>query len=115
MNFVAAHMDDPRLRACCRLCAGHPNLFTDFSGLFEDGYEAGWDTLVSQYGAAMREAGCWSQILFGTDFCPPIGLTDIERFDAFLAETVPAEHRKDVYYRNALRALPRLAAYIKES
>ena len=50
VNFVAAHMDDPHMAECCRLCAGHANLFTDFSGLFEEGYEDGWNVLVAQYG-----------------------------------------------------------------
>ncbi|MCR4805896.1 MAG: amidohydrolase [Clostridia bacterium] len=114
VNFVAAHMNDPKLRACCRLCAAHPNLFTDYSGLFEAGYEGDWEILKKGYGGAMRAAGCYSQVLFGTDFCPPIGLTDIERFDAFLSEVIPSEFREAVYYRNALRAFPRLAAHIKE-
>ena len=120
VNFVAAHMDDPDEAACCRLCAGHPNLFTDFSGLFEDGYEADWEVLKARYGGAVRNAladpaaagsgpGCLSQILYGTDFCPPIGLTDIERFDAFFAELFSEKERDAIYYDNALRAFPRLA------
>ena len=111
VNFVAAHMDDPRTEECCRLCAKHPNLFTDFSGLFEDGYESDRDVLLAQYGGAIHGAGCQSQVLYGTDFCPPIGLTDIERFDAFAAEIFPSEEREGFYYKNALRAFPRLAAF----
>ena len=115
VNFVAAHMDDPRTDACCRLCAEHPNLFTDLSGLFEAGYESDWDVLLPRYGGAVRAAGCESQILHGTDFCPVIGLNDIERFDAFLARIFTPEELENVYYHNALRAFPRLAAYLKEA
>ncbi|MBR5641455.1 MAG: amidohydrolase [Firmicutes bacterium] len=111
VNFVAAHMDDPNEQACCALCADHPNLFTDFSGLFEDGYEADWDVLKVRYGGAVRAAGCESQLLYGTDFCPPIGLTDIERFDAFFAELFTEKERETIYYDNALRAFPRLAEF----
>ena len=114
VNFVAAHMDDPDETACCALCAGHTNLFTDLSGLFEDGYEADWDVLKARYGGAVRAAGCESQLLFGTDFCPPIGLTDIERFDAFFAELFTEKEREAICYDNALRAFPRLAARLKE-
>ena len=115
VNFIAAHMDDPRMEACCRLCASHPNLFADFSGLFEDGYESDWDVLLRQYGSAIREAGCQGQILYGTDFCPPIGLTDIGRFGEFAAEIFSSGELEGFYRNNALRAFPRLAAYLKEA
>lgn len=114
VNFVAAHMDDPNEQACCQLCAEHPNLFTDVSGLFEDGYEADQDVLKARYGGAVRAAGCESRLLYGTDFCPPIGLTDIERFDAFFAEIFSEKEREAICYGNALRAFPRLAACLKE-
>ena len=114
VHFVAAHMDDPNESACCALCADHPNLFTDFSGLFEEGYESDWNVLLSRYGGAIRSAGCQKQILFGTDFCPPIGLADIERFDDFAAQIFTQEERQDFYCNNALRAFPRLAAYLQE-
>lgn len=111
VNFVAAHMDDPHREVCCRLCAQHPNLFTDFSGLFEEGYEDDWNVLLAQYGGAIRAAGCQGQILYGTDFCPPIGLTDIERFDDFAVEIFTPEELEGFYYKNALRAFPGLAAF----
>ena len=114
VNFVAAHMDDPKEQECCALCAGHANLFTDISGLFEDGYEADWDVLKARYGGAVRTAGCKTQLLYGTDFCPPIGLTDIERFDAFFAELFSEEEREAIYYENALRAFPLLADRLRE-
>ena len=104
-------MDDPHMAECCRLCAGHANLFTDFSGLFEDGYESDWNVLLKQYGGAIHSAGCRGQILYGTDFCPPIGLTDLEKFDEFASEIFTPEEIEDFYYKNALRAFPRLAAF----
>ena len=113
VNFIAAHMDDPNLDACCELCAAHPNLFTDCSGLFEPGYEDDWNKLAAAYGGAIRRASCASQILYGTDFCPPLNLTDIERFDAFLEAILPSEALENTYYHNALRAFPRLAEHLK--
>ena len=71
--------------------------------------------LLPQYGGAIRAAGCESQILYGTDFCPVIGLNDIERFDGFLARIFTPEELENVSYHNALRAFPRLAAYLKEA
>ena len=112
--FVAAHMDDPNIESCCRLCADHPNLFTDLSGLFEDGYESDWNVLLPRYEGTICAAGCEDQILFGTDFCPPIRLNDIERFDDFLARIFTPAELERVYWQNALRAFPRLAAYLKE-
>ena len=110
VNFVAAHMDDPHTDECCRLCASHPNLFTDYAGLFEEGYESDRDVLLEQYGSAIRRAGCEKQILYGTDFCPPIALNDIEAFGEFSARIFAPEELEDLYYKNALRAFPRLAA-----
>ena len=83
--------------------------------LFEDGYESDWDVLLRQYGSAIREAGCQGQILYGTDFCPPIGLTDIGRFGEFAAEIFSPGELEGFYRNNALRAFPRLAAYLKEA
>lgn len=114
VNFIAAHMDDPHTAECCALCASHPNLFTDFSGLFEQGYEDDQRVLLAQYGGAIREAGCQSQILYGTDFCPPIGLTDIGRFDDLASEIFTPGELEGFYRGNALRAFPRLAVLLKE-
>ncbi len=114
INFVAAHMDDPNTARCCALCADHPNLFTDFSGLFEEGYESDWNVLLANYGGALHASDCASQILYGTDFCPPLNLVDIERFDGFLSDIYPEKVREQIYYENPLRAFPRLAAYLKE-
>ena len=124
VNFVAAHMDDPHTARCCRLCADHPNLFTDFSGLFEEGYECDWNVLLKQYGDAVSCISSTgsvtvrnpiaSQILFGTDFCPPLNLVDIERFDRFLEELFSPQELQAIYYENPLRAFPRLADHLKE-
>ncbi len=114
VNFVAAHMDDPNTAECCRLCGDHPNLFTDFSGLFEEGYEDDWDVLLERYGGAIKAAGCQGQILYGTDFCPPIALNDIERFGAFASEIFTDRELEGFYCKNALRAFPRLTALLKD-
>ena len=52
--------------------------------------------------------------LYGTDFCPPLNLVDIERFDDFLSDIYPEKVREQIYYENPLRAFPRLAVYLKE-
>ena len=114
INFVAAHMDDPNTARCCALCADHPNLFTDFSGLFEEGYESDWNVLLANYGGALHASDCASQILYGTDFCPHLNLMDIERFDDFLSDLYPEKVREQIYYENPLRAFPRLARFLKE-
>ena len=53
-------------------------------------------------------------VLFGTDFCPPLNLVDIERFDRFLEELFSPQELQAIYYENPLRAFPRLADYLKE-
>lgn len=115
VGFVAAHMDDPRIRACMRICCDHPNMFTDFSGLFEDGYESDKELLLSDYGGTIRSCeNSAEHVMLGTDFCPPINLRDIEAFEEFMEKIFEPGDLDKVYFANALRAFPRLGKYIGE-
>lgn len=115
VNFIVAHMDDPRYDACIRLVHELPNMFTDFSGAYEpatpEGEDMNW--AIDTFAAAIHQyPDTYRHILYGTDFCPPINLSAIEEYDETIERLFPLAQREDVYYNNALRAFPRLAEYI---
>ena len=58
--------------------------------------------------------GMYRQILYGTDFCPPINLSAIEEYDYTIARIFEQEQLEDIYRNNCLRAFPKLADYLKE-
>lgn len=112
VNFVAAHMDDPRFDECMRIVDEHDNIYTDFSGAYEPGTHEGADMewAIETFAAAMRPyPGVYRKVLYGTDFCPPINLTAIGEYDTTIARIFPREQHADIYLNNALRAFPRLA------
>lgn len=117
VNFIVAHMDDPRYEECIRIVHEQPNMFTDFSGAYEPGTKEGADITwaIDTFARAIHQyPDTYTSILYGTDFCPPINLSAIDEYDTTIAALFAPEHFEDVYYRNALRAFPRLTKYIQE-
>lgn len=117
VNFIVAHMDDPRYNECIPIVCAHENMFTDFSGAYEPGTHEGadMDWAIETFAAAIRQCpDAYRHILYGTDFCPPINLTAIEEYDVTIARIFTPAQFEDIYFNNALRAFPRLADYIRE-
>ena len=117
VNFVVAHMDDPRYNECIDTMAGVPNMFTDFSGAYEPGTHEGADIewAISTFAFAINRRGdTYKQFLYGTDFCPPINLFALDEYDYTIEKIFPPEVREDIYYNNALRAFPKIKEYIEE-
>ena len=52
-------------------------------------------------------------MMYGTDFCPPINLSQIEEYDYSIEKLFDKKDFDDIYFGNAMRAFPRLAEYIK--
>lgn len=118
VNFIIAHMDDPRFEECIRIVSAHDNLFTDFSGAYETGTKEGSDVdgAVAVFGAAIKsQPGTEHKILYGTDFCPPINLSQLDEYDYSIEKIFQREHFPLIYYKNCLRAFPKLKNYINES
>lgn len=116
VNFIIAHMDDPRFDPCIRLVHAHPNLFTDFSGAYEPGTreDADMDWAIATFAKAIYQyPDSYRQILYGTDFCPPINLSALAEYDATIAAIFKPEQFEDIYFKNALRAFPRLRESIQ--
>ena len=117
VNFVAAHMDDPRLFACVEAVAAHDNFFTDFSGLYEPGYaeDSDIDAAIEKYREAIfSQPGMENKILYGTDFCPPINLYKLDEYEYSIEKMFRLEDRPKIYYENCLRAFPLLNGYIRK-
>lgn len=116
VNFIVAHMDDPRYDACIRIVHDHPNMFTDFSGAYEPGTHEGEDMrwAIDTFARAIHQfPDTYRHILYGTDFCPPINLSAVAEYEETIAAIFPPEQHDAIYFDNALRAFPRLADYLK--
>lgn len=116
VNFVVAHMDDPRYDECIRIVHEQPNMYTDFSGAYEPGTPEGgsMEWAIETFARAIHQfPDTYRKILYGTDFCPPINLSEIEAYDATICRLFAPEQRASVYCENCLRAFPRLAELLK--
>ncbi len=112
VNFVVAHMDDPRYDECIRIVHDQPNMFTDFSGAYEPGTPEGANInwAIKTFAKAINQfPDTYKSILYGTDFCPPINLCVIEDYDTTISAIFPKKYHEDIYYNNALRAFPRIS------
>lgn len=116
VNFIAAHMDDPEFDRCMDVVASHKNIYTDISGAYETGtsYGANIDAAIDLFKSATdKHPECFRQMLYGTDFCPPISLGQLDEYDYSLYRMFPSETWEDICWGNALRAFPRLGDYLK--
>lgn len=117
VNFVVAHMDDPRYNECIRIVHEQPNMFTDFSGAYEPGTPEGasMQWAIDTFARAINQfPDTYKSILYGTDFCPPINLKAIDEYDTTISAIFPKEYHEDIYYNNAMRAFPRIAEMLGE-
>ena len=111
VNFVIAHMDDPRFEECVHLVAEHPNLYTDFCGAYETGTKEGNDLegAIRTFEQAIHsEQGMQRKILYGTDFCPPLNMSQLKEYDITMERIFRYEDLPLLYSENCLRAFPRI-------
>ena len=115
VNFILAHMDDPRYDECIQLMHGVPNMFSDFCGAFEPGTKVADDEegTISEFAHAIHQfPDTYKQIVYGTDFCPPILLSEIDKYDYTIQKIFTEDQFEDIYWNNPLRAFPKAARYI---
>ncbi len=116
VNFVLAHMDDPRYEECIRIVSETENLFTDFSGAYEPGTPEGdsLDWAVQRFKQAIDPyPQVYRKFLYGTDFCPPINLSAVTEYHETIEKIFTPQQAEEIYYHNALRVFPRLSEYLK--
>lgn len=117
VNFILAHMDDPRFDECIDVIHGVSNMFTDFSGAYEPGTheDADIEWAIDAFAKAInRYSDTYKQILYGTDFCPPINLSAVEEYDYTISKIFKPEQFEDIYVNNALRAFPKIKDCLKK-
>ena len=117
VNFVAAHMGDPYYDESIQAMHELPNMFTDFAGAFEPGTEVAADEegTIDQWAHAINQyPDTYKQIVYGTDFCPPILLFEIDKYDYAIKKIFTEDQFEDIYWNNPLRAFPKAAEYINK-
>lgn len=115
VNFIVAHMDDPRYDECIQIIHEQKNMFTDFSGAYEPGTKEGadMDWAIETFAKAINQyPDTYKKILYGTDFCPPINLSAIKEYEYTIEKIFTPDCFSDIYYNNALKAFPKLREYI---
>lgn len=115
VNFIVAHMGDPYYDESIQAMHGLRNIFTDFCGAFEPGTEVAADEegTIEKFAHAINQyPDTWKQILYGTDFCPPILLFEIDKYDYTIRKIFAEDKFEDIYWNNVLRAFPKAAKYI---
>lgn len=111
VRFVMAHFGNPWLCDAAEVVKKNPNVFADLSGLAVGRPDAAG--FRQRYGGYVRELETWlgyldsyDKLLYGSDW----PLVNLERYIALIQSFVPKEHWEKVFYQNALRVFPRLAA-----
>ena len=92
-------------------------MFTDFCGAYEPGTKEGSDMewAIQTFARAIHQyPESYKQILYGTDFCPPIDLIAVEEYEYTVERIFRPEQLEAVYRTNCLRAYPRLRDFITE-
>jgi len=115
VNFIAAHMGDPYYDESIQAMHGLPNMFTDFCGAFEPGTEVAADEegTIAKFAHAIHQyPDTWKQIIYGTDYCPPILLWEIEKYDYTIQKIFTEDQFEDIYWNNPLRAFPKVKEFL---
>ncbi len=115
VNFICAHMGDPYYDESIQAMHGLTNMFTDFAGAFEPGTEVAADEegTIDQWAHAIHQfPDTYKQIVYGTDFCPPILLWEIDKYDYSIRKIFTEDQFEDIYWNNPLRAFPKVAQYL---
>ena len=115
VNFIVAQMDHPRFAKCLQLIHEIPNIFTCFNGVFTPDKRIGKssDAIFRALSlATMQYSNIYKQMLYGTSFCPPYEANEIAKYDAAIETLFTHEQTTEIYWKNALRAFPKLARYL---
>lgn len=115
VNFVAAHLDDPRFTECIDVMSSHPNLYSDFSGAYETGTKEGNDVegaIKCFKSAILSKPDMEKQILYGTDFCPPINLSQLDEYNYTISNIFKEKDFERIYLYNPLNAFPSIKKFI---
>ena len=108
-------MGDPYYDESIHAMHGLTNMFTDFAGAFEPGTEVAADEegTIERWNKAIHlYPDMYQQIVYGTDFCPPILLWEIDKYDYTINKIFTEDQFDDIYWNNPLRAFSKVAEYL---
>ena len=91
---------------------------SDFCGIYETGAKECEDidgTIGMFRKAIAANAGCIRRMMYGTDFCPPINLSQIEEYDYSIEKLFDKKDFDDIYFGSTPCALshglPNISSY----
>lgn len=113
-TFIMAHFGNPWVMDAAVTITNHPNVYADMSGIILGGDgsvgEFMQEPLMMNYvKTGILYSGHYDKFLFGTDW----PLVPIGPYIRFVENLFPAEYHDMVFYENALRVFPRLAAGLR--
>ena len=113
VNFMMAHLGDPWVLDGTEVVYKNRNVFADLSGLIV-GNAADCTRLkdsplvFAHLRQALAYGGQYEKMLFGTDW----PLAPVEPYLQFVRELIPESSHDDVFYRTALRVVPKIAPLV---
>ncbi|MCA1039908.1 amidohydrolase [Bacillus infantis] len=114
VNFMMAHFGDPWTLTGAEIIYKNPNVFADLSGLIvgteEDLKKRSGGRFLDHLRHAIEFADSYDKLIFGTDW----PLIPIAPYIEFIKDLIPEEHHEKVFYQNALRLFPKIAAFLPE-
>lgn len=115
-TFIMAHFGNPWVMDAAVTITNHPNVYADMSGIILGGDgsvgEFMQEPLMMNYvKTGILYSGHYDKFLFGTDW----PLVPIGPYIRFIENLFPDEYHDMVFYENALRLFPKLAAALKDA
>jgi len=111
VRFVMAHCGDPWIVDAAAVAGKNSNVFMDLSGLAVGNFTADW--FCDRYRAHLdyirhwlTYLDDWEKIMYGSDW----PLVNIPAYIEVVRRLVPEEHHGKVFFENACRVFPKLAA-----
>lgn len=113
LNFIIAHLGDPWVMDTAVVVAKNENVYADLSGLIVGDEQKIWKIRTNRlsldhFMRALNYAERYDKFLFGSDW----PLAPIMPYIEFVRDLIPEEHHENVFYRNALRAFPKLESLL---
>lgn len=114
VRFVMAHYGNPWIVDATEVAKKNPNVYLDLSGLAEGVFDM--DPFVKSYHGYWEYVKMWlsyldryDKILYGSDW----PLVNMKQYIKLIQWLIPEQNHRAVFYENALRVFPRIAARLE--
>ena len=113
VRFVMAHCGNPWITDAVAVAAKNPNVFLDLSGLAEGNFSP--DRFCGHFRGHWEHIrhwltylDDWEKVMYGSDW----PLVNIPAYLEIIRRLIPEEHREKVFFANACRVFPKIAALL---